>query len=175
MPSTSIYGWSTPAAADDNDVPTDLASLAGQIETTVDGLTTFAVARRLVKTDTQSVAHSTYTSIVGWTGGTGDPGNVVDGITYSNGVFTVPTAGRYLIGMGSYIEDNATGDRILAFRHNGTLAEATFTARRGGTLWIVKDCAANDTLEIQVRQTSGVSLLFGGSTNFGWYQCARVA
>lgn len=175
MPSTSIYGWSTPAAADDNDVPTDLASLAGQIETTVDELTTFAEARRLVKTDTQSVAHSTYTSIVGWTSGTGDPGNVAGGITYASGVFTVPTPGRYFIGMGSYLEMNATGDRILAFRHNGTLGEAVFTALRGGSLWIMKDCAANDTLEIQVRQTSGVSLLFGGSTNFGWYQCGRVA
>lgn len=175
MPKTAKFLWPTPASVDPNDVPADTARLATKIEETVDGLTTFAVARRLVKTDTQSVAHSTYTSIVGWTGGTGDPGNVAGGITYASGVFTVPTAGRYLIGMGSYWDTNATGDRMLYFRHNGTLAESTFTALRGGSLWIVKDCAANDTLEIQARQTSGGALNFGGSSNFGWYQCARVA
>lgn len=39
MPTTSQYGWSTPAPTDPDDVPTDLASLASQIETTLATLT----------------------------------------------------------------------------------------------------------------------------------------
>lgn len=35
MPTTSQYGWSTPAPTDPDDVPTDLASLASQIEATM--------------------------------------------------------------------------------------------------------------------------------------------
>ena len=35
MPTTSKYGWSTPAPTDPDDVPTDMASLASQIEATM--------------------------------------------------------------------------------------------------------------------------------------------
>lgn len=39
MPTSSRYGWSTPAPTDPDDVPTDLASLASQIETTLATIT----------------------------------------------------------------------------------------------------------------------------------------
>ena len=35
MPTTATYGWTTPASSAANDVPTDLASLANQIEATL--------------------------------------------------------------------------------------------------------------------------------------------
>lgn len=35
MPTTPTFGWRTPAPTDPDDVPTDLASLASQIETTL--------------------------------------------------------------------------------------------------------------------------------------------
>lgn len=35
MPTTPQYGWSTPAPTDPDDIPTDLASLASQVEATM--------------------------------------------------------------------------------------------------------------------------------------------
>lgn len=145
-------------------------SLAAGVEAAV-GL---VAPRRLGKPDTQSVPHSDYTQIVGWsTQNPGDPGNVAGGIAYSNGVFTVP-AGIYAIGLGTYWATSSVGDRLMRFLHNGVGLETTFTPLRGGGNWWFKECADNDTLAIDVRQTSGAALDFGGSNFFAWYQCVQI-
>ena len=104
MPTTSRYGWSTPAPTDPDDVPTDMASLASQIEATMSTILArlpYRVLTGMVSIVPSAANTPTYVDVtfpagrfsaapvVQVTPSTGAPGTLVTGV----GVVNVTTTG----------------------------------------------------------------------------------
>lgn len=85
------------------------------------------------------------------------------GITYSAGVFTIGTAGTYVVTCYIGIAASATGRRQCIGRHNGTTRGALVTPAPSAGQWLASvsfcvDAAAGDTIDFTVFQDSGGAL-----------------
>ena len=83
MPTTATYGWTTPASSAANDVPTDLASLASQVENTT-------------KTLHEDVAWATLSLLNGFTVVSGYPLQIrrIGKVVELRGMVTIPGSGQ---------------------------------------------------------------------------------
>ena len=83
MPTTATYGWTTPASSAANDVPTDLASLANQIEASINTLH-------------EDVAWTTLPLLNGFTVVSGYPLQIrrIGKIVELRGMVTIPASGQ---------------------------------------------------------------------------------
>lgn len=119
----------------------------------------------LTKTSTQSITASTQTTVTAWTV-TRNAG----GFTYSNGVVTVPTTGRYSISVAVQWQANATGYRMQRLLIDGTLFGGTMqtpgasVSHSGNIAYTDLYLTAGQTLEMAVFHNSSVSLTVGGTT-----------
>lgn len=139
-----------------------------------------ALPRRLVMGGTLAVANNTNVIVTGWDAGGGDPGNVTGGLNYGVGYITAPVSGTYIVTFGGFWATNTTGTREMQLFHNGAQRESTVVGCSGGnpygakTLTVPLYLNADDTIALRVRQSSGGTLNFGGSSSFAYFNMAWV-
>lgn len=139
MPTTPIYGLTTPVLADENNVPADLASLATQIENVL------AAAVR-VETLGVSLATSSWDRVAGYGTSLIRQGRVYTltvGIRQVSGsplaqVLTIPVSAAPGVNVGLVCATNATTGGLLVVAPDGTvnMGASYGPAKPANTIWI---------------------------------------
>ncbi|MGX6999925.1 hypothetical protein [Caballeronia sp. KNU42] len=121
----------------------------------------------------QSIANSTATTVTGWTTVFDTNSNFVA----STGVFTAPRAGQYLVSANvTYAAapwSASTVGQIFILKNGTSLAAtgaavgaAATEALRVGSLMIIVNCAAADTITVQTSQNSGAAVALAATASF---------
>jgi len=133
----------------------------------------------LAPTSNITIGSATWTAI-DWTGHS----RTLTGFTWDSGNptrITFTEGGVYLVNALVTWEANATGQRQMAFRLNGSTDIAnqatpgTNVTYAGNTLNQLREYAANDYLELRVYQNSGGNLSITGSSNWTYWRIVRIA
>ncbi|TDE02827.1 hypothetical protein [Jiangella asiatica] len=134
------------------------------------------------KTTSQTIPDNTFTDIsgAGWTGGTGDPGSTVSGITHSSAGYTVSQDGWYRVELDVAFLNNSIGGRQAQIRINGNIERTiTVAAVSGSATTALCDTelslSAGDVVSFWTRQTSGGDLGMPEGSDAGRKFIRRVA
>jgi hypothetical protein len=117
------------------------------------------ISLQVGKTTAQSVANSSFADITSW-----DAPTVDDHLAFnaSTGVYTVPSAGKYLVSATAAFASNSTGFRVTKIYQNGStvreLSVAAISNDGGAAVTAILNCAAGDLIKIGAFQNSGGAL-----------------
>lgn len=156
-----LYTEGTNAASQIQNLATDINTALG----TVNGQVTAAQVKRgafIRRATNQAIADNTSTNLTFATEQF-DNDNMAN-LGADNTLLTVVTTGLYLLVARNNWAPNATGNRVLAFLLNGSIACAIRDEAAGGgattnqSLSALLYAGAGSTLRLQCRQNSGVSV-----------------
>lgn len=121
-------------------------------------LTSASLAREITKTSTQSIAHGTWTRVIGWTTAWGGSRLIFDGT--DNGI-VLPVTGIYSIrGMVNIADTSSTGRRIVAIAINGTEPlQANNSTHRHSEQGLVESAAHYIEVNIKLQRNAGDKIM----------------
>jgi len=180
-----VYGFSTvdariPIGANNTVLTADSTQALGLKWAAVSSTPTFVGASLYDTTATQSISNNTSTLIT-WDSENFDT-NTFHSTSSNTSRITIPSgyAGKYLFTSYGFFDGNATGNRRIDLRKNGSLirswpSPSTLATFSGLTITCILSLAVADYIEIAVFQNSGGSLSYykgiDTGNQYGQFDC----